>query len=476
MLTPARRGLVLLVSVALGGTLLGSPSATARPAPADPRPGASGVGDPYFPLDGNGGIDVRRYEVHVSYDFESAELRGRTRVTLTAERDLSRFNLDLVLPVRSVRVDGRPAAYRKPDPHELQVTPRRPLRAGRTVDVVVEYGGRPGSVSYAGSRPWLADRHEVVTMAEPHMAPWWFPANDHPTDRARMDVHVTVPREKQVVSNGRRVGRTVRGERATTHWRSSDPMVPYLAFFAAGDFRVKQGRHRGLPWYVAVSERLTAPQQQRSMRLMRRTPGITAWAERRLGRYPFESTGGITTSLNPGFALENQTRPTYPVLGRGGRSIVVHEVAHQWFGDSVSVERWRDVWLNEGAATWMEALWRETHGGQSGQQWLETTHAGLSRDPDFWRLRIDHPGRRDLFSFEVYLRGGMTFQALRHRIGDRDFMALLRTWLRTRAGTTGSTAQFTALAEEVSGEDLDEFFDAWLRTPERPARTAANGF
>ncbi len=463
-----------LVPILVLGLVLGLVGPT-RAEAARPSPGGAGIGDPYFPRDGNGGIDVRHYDVRVRYDFATGRLVGRTTLRLRATRALSRFNLDLLLPVREVRVAGAPARFRKPHPHELQVTPRRPLAAGQRVQVVVRYAGRPAALSYAGERNWLADRHEVVTMNQPHMAPWWFPANDHPRDKATMSVAVTVPRARQVISNGTLVGRRVHGRLATTRWRSEEPMAPYLAFFAAGSFDVARGRHAGLPWYAAVSRQLPARDRARAMRLMRRSAPITAWAASVLGAYPFSSTGGLTTSLNVGFALENQTRPTYPPIG-DAVSVVVHEIAHQWFGNSVSVWSWRDIWLNEGAASFLEVYWAESRGGQPAQEWLTSSYDDYPAEDSLWRVRLDDPGASRIFHEAIYLRGAMTFQALRHRIGDADFRTLLRTWVAERRDGHGSTAQFVALAERVSGEDLDGFFTAWLSTRARPARTAAHGF
>jgi aminopeptidase N len=256
---------------------------------------------------------------------------------------------------------------------------------------------------------------------------------------------------------------------------ADEPMAPYLAFFAAGRYAVDKGRRAGLPWFVAVSEQLSAGEQRAAMTLMRRTPGIVGWLEKRLGDYPFSTTGGLTTALNPGFALENQTRPTYPAVGSGATSLVVHELAHQWFGNSVSVRGWRDIWLNEGPATFMELHHAETHGGQSAAGWLRRRYDQTGAASSFWDLRIARPGHDRLFANAVYTRGAMTLQALRNRVGDEDFWAILRTWLSTRADRNGSTEQFQALAESTSGEDLDAFFSAWLFTGEKPADTADNG-
>lgn len=458
-----------------GALLVGLvPAAEARVAEAS-TVGTAGMGDPYFPLDGNGGIDVRRYAIHDSYDFTERRLSGWTRLTIEATQDLTRFNLDLLLPVQRVEVDGEPAGFEKPNAHELQITPRQPITNRSTFEVLVRYRGRPGAIGWNRERNWLADDGEVVAMNEPHMAPWWFPANNHPRDKALMDIHITAPVDKLVIANGRLVDRTVAGRRATTHWRSAEPMAPYLAFFAAGRFQVDRGTYRGLPWYVAVSKAVPGQTRERSMRLMRRTPRITAWLERRLGDYPFSTTGGLTTSLSPGFALENQTRPTYPVLSSYGVITVVHELAHQWFGDSVSVANWSDIWLNEGAATFMEACWVEKQGGESARHWLNAAYDDLMSQDRFWDLQLDDPGSRHLFDYAVYERGGMALQALRNRIGESGYWELLRTWLATNGGGNGSSEEFEELAAQVSGEDLGGFFQAWLRDSNPPARTAANG-
>ncbi len=441
-----------------------------------PRAGAAGVGDPYFPLDGNGGIDVLHYDVRDAYDFGSGVLSGRTTLKVRATQDLSRFNLDFLLPVDRVRVNGKDASFGRKGRHELRITPARPLRAGDVFRVRVRYAGSPGEASYRDERNWLANGREVVTMNEPHMAPWWFPANDHPSDKARMDVRITVPRQHKVVSNGLPVSRRVKGGLAVSHWRSAEPMAPYLAFFAAGAFTVRKGSLDGRPWIVAVSKQLTPLVRQAGLDLLLDSASITAWLEDRLGPYPFASTGGVMTGLNPGFALETQGRPVYSAAGTGATGLVVHELAHQWFGDSVAVRRWRDVWLNEGFATFMEVYWAETHGGSSGDQFLEDSYESKRDVAEFWALRIDDPGAADLFDGRIYHRGAMALQALRNRIGEEQFWTLLTTWLSSREGGHGTVPELVALAEAVSGQDLGTFFDTWLHSTVRPAKTLANGF
>ena len=472
--------LVLALVLALVVAAVLAVPAAAVPRPLPPGVGATGAGDPYFPLDGNGGYDVDRYDVHVRWAFRPRRLTGWTVVTARATRDLRAFHLDLLLPARRVRVDGRPAAFRRVrtrggTSHELRVRPARPLAAGETFRVAVAYGGRPTDVAWWGARNLRATDDEVLAVDQPHVAPWWFPCSDHPSDKARVDVHVTVPRGRQVVAGGtlRRVTGT--GGWRTWHWRGDRPTAPYLAFFAAGRFDVERGRTAGVPWVRAVSRRLPPARRAAAMRFLRQTPRVLGWLSSRLGPYPFASSGGVVTGLPLGFALETQTRPVYPEVGASELDLLVHEQAHQWFGDSVSLERWSDIWLNEGFATWAEQLWAETHGGPTAASWLRRWYDELSRDAAFWRLPVGDPGPAHLFAWEVYQRGGMAVEALRQRLGEDVFGRLVRRWLATRAGGHGTTEQLQALAERLSGEDLGAFFEAWLRAPRPPDDTPELG-
>jgi aminopeptidase N len=464
------------LAVALAATLGGGTGSQAQPARSGGQ-GAAGIGDPYFPRDGNGGIDVLHYDVRDGYTFGTGRLKGRTALDVRATQDLSRFNLDFLLPVRSVRVDGRRAEFRQVGDHELQITPSAPLAAGAQFRVSVAYAGYPARKQTGGESNWLADESEVVAMNEPHIATWWFPANDHPRDKASFDIRIAVPRGNQVIANGVLVDRKRHGTHRVHHWRAVEPMAPYLAFFAAGSFDTRSASCNGIPNYVAVSTRRVAGVRGLAAKgLADQTCAVLTAYSSVLGPYPFSATGGVVTGLPVGFALENQTRPTYPALPGATPALVAHELAHQWYGDSVSVAGWRDIWLNEGFAQFLQTYYlTEVLTGRSMQNWLTESYAGTVNDEEFWQLSIDDPGPQHLFDGAVYARGSMAVQALRHRIGDTAFWTLLRTWVEQRRYGNGSVADFAALAASVSGQDLTAFFDAWLRAPKPPAKTVDNG-
>jgi aminopeptidase N len=469
------RRLAATLSVLLVAGLVTIPTTDAAQAP--PAPGSRGIGDGYFPEDGNGGYDVDHYDVHDTYRLRTGYLSGYSVVEATATQSLSSFSLDLVLTPDAVSIDGRPASFARSGRHELVVTPAAPIADGAAFAVTVRYHGTPRKLAWGGEKPFFAVPGEAMAINQPHVAPWWFPVNDHPRDKATYDIFVSVARGAQVVSNGTLVARSSAGGWTSWHWRMDRPMASYLAFFAAGFLRTQSGTSYGLPWTVAVSRYFDRRSQDRLLRLMRKSPGIAHWMSTQFGPYPFDSTGGVVTAIDTGFALENQSRPTYPFLapGHDAHSVVVHELAHQWFGDQVSVDRWRDIWLNEGFATWSEWRYDEAHGRPSAWHRLGTEYAAHPAGDPFWRLKIGNPGPGRLFDQPVYDRGAMTLQALRHRIGSGTFLTLLRTWVLQHSDSTGTVEQFEALAEQFSGQDLDGFFGAWLHSGTRPARTVANG-
>jgi aminopeptidase N len=470
---PARAAMSAAVSPAAG---------TPSPAQALAAPrftaGAAGIGDPTYPTFGNGGYNVRHYDVRVRYSPRSDRLAGKTTITAVAKQDLSSFHLDLALHASRVDVDGRRARTSQRG-SELTVTPARGVRKNARMKVVVTYAGYPSRVKVAGRKPWVRTSDGAVAVGEPQIAAWWFPSNDHPRDKAGYDISITVPHGVEALSNGVRVSKKrAKDGRDVWHWRERVPMASYLAFMAVGQFDVAYGRtSSGLPVVTAVASNGGAAGRH-AKKDFTRTAAVVSWLSRQWGPYPFDAVGGVAPHADFGFALENQTRPVYTRefwSGGSNLSVIVHEQAHQWFGDSVSVNRWRDIWLNEGFATFSEWLWAEQHHDGTAQQMLDLYLEIYPKSDPFWRLQIGRPGKGKEFDEAVYDRGAMTVQALRRRIGDRAFFTLMRRWAAAHRRGNAQVGQFAALAEQVSGQQLDGFFRAWLYTSARPARTAGNG-
>jgi aminopeptidase N len=470
-----RRSLLLAAAASAAAVVLAAPAT----AVATPAPGAPGIGDPYYPTYGNGGYDVSHYTIVTSYDPATDRLRGTTAIAARATQDLSRFDLDFALTTTAVLVDGEPATT-STSGTELVVTPRRPIRRGEPLDVLVTYTGIPSQVTVNGLKPWVRTPDGAVAVGEPEIAAWWFPSNDHPRDKATYDIVTTVPAGVEVVSNGLLTAHATHGGRSVWAWRETKPMATYLAFVAIGQYDITHGvTSDGVPWLNAFSTGLDATRGPAARTSVGHTPQILDWETRLFGPYPFETAGGVVPSADFGFALENQTRPVYsPEFWRDGApydSVVVHELAHQWFGDSVSVHNWRDIWLNEGFASIAEWLYTEDHGGPTAQQTFDMTYLQHPADDTFWKVPIGDPGVANLFSDPVYDRGAMALQALRNRIGDATFRRTLRDWAQRKRYGNGSIPEFVALSEQESGTDLGDFFQTWLYTPAKPAPTSENG-
>ncbi|HEY3716710.1 MAG TPA: M1 family metallopeptidase [Jatrophihabitantaceae bacterium] len=473
----ARRGLAVGAAVALIAPAVAASAATS--------PGSDGAGDSYYPRYGNGGYDVSHYKIAIDYDPASGLLTGDTTITARATQDLSQFDLDFLLPVTSATVNGQPAttseyAYDTPARNyggELVVTPAHSIRRGTALTVRVKYAGKPADVQVGGFSPWFPTPTGAVIADEAEASAWWFPANDHPTDKATYDVSTTVPAGVQAIGNGRLAGTATHGAKTTYRWREDLPMATYLAFVAIGKYTVTTGHTRGgVPFTNAIAKQDVPAAAAGDIA---RTPEVIDWETKLWGPYPFDSTGGVVPDLAFGYALETQTRPTYSSdFWDDGSDIyvVVHENAHQWFGDSVSVSDWSDIWLNEGFAVMTEWLWSETHGDGSAQSLFDSTYAKYPASDPFWTVKVGDPGAAKIFSTPIYERGPMVLQALRNRIGDGTFLRLLRVWALLHRHGNASIAQFESLAELLSGQDLDGFFQTWLFTPSKPAASAENGF
>ena len=456
-----RRGVGILSALTVSTLLVSTPANASTL-----HPGAPGVGDAYFPLAGNGGYDVQHYAIDVRYEPATRAFTGITTISARATAGLSSFDLDLRgFTVRSVRVDGRPAAYTRRG-QELIVVPSGGIPAGRWFSVQVCYDGTTGRpVDDTGALyGWVSTPDGSFVANEPDAASTWYPVNDHPTDKASYDFRITVPAGKTAVANGELVDtRTVDGW-TTWVWRATDPMASYLSTASIGDYDLRRSTGpRGLPIIDAVDRDLGPGATDG----LARTDEMVDYFSGLFGPYPFTSYGAIVDDdTDTGYSLETQTRPLY--AGPPDETTVAHELTHQWFGDSVSPNRWREIWLNEGFATYGEWLWAEHTGGPTAAEQFATEYAEPATS-DIWSPPPGDPGVDNLFATSVLIRGAMTLQALRAKIGDDRFFALLRAWHAAHRNGTAGTADFIALAQRVSGRDLNAFFQTWLYQEGKPS-------
>jgi aminopeptidase N len=428
-------------------------------------PGSPGLGDPFFPLAGNGGYDVAHYGLRLGYDPATRVLDGIATIQATATQNLSRFDLDLRgFDISRLEVNGEPATFTR-DGQELVITPAAGLPAGQPFTVTVDYSGEPQVVTDPDQsiEGWVPTDDGAFVVGEPQGSPAWYPVDDNPRDKALFDFAVTVPEGLTVMANGVLVSTTSSGGRTTWVWRESSPMAPYLATATLGRFDLTQYRlASGLPVYIAIDPTLSTSS------VLKKLPDIIAFYSSIYGPYPFDAAGAVVDDAkNVGYSLETQTKPVFD--RKPDETTLAHEQSHMWFGDSVTLTLWPDMWLHEGFATWSEWIWSEHSGRKSAHQIFNTLYNTPAQDTAFWTPPPGDPGTAVyLFNGTIYNRGGMTLQALREKVGDPAFFRILRDWATQHRYGNVTTPQFIALAEQDSGMDLGHFFDVWLYQPEKP--------
>jgi aminopeptidase N len=452
----------LLAGVLVGAAVLGGGAVALA---AVFSPGAPGLGDPYFPLGGNGGYDVQHYGLTLAYDPPSNQLTGTAVITAQATQSLSRFDLDLRgFSITQLLVNGVAATSTR-DGQELVITPASGLPAGRTFTVTVGYQGTPTVVTDPDNsiEGWVPTDDGSVAVGEPQGSPGWFPCNDNPQDKATYDFSVTVPAGLTAMANGVLLSNASSGGKTTWVWRETDPMATYLATVETGRFDLTVSSIDGIPSYVAVDPQLAKGQ------VLTKLPAIVRFYSSIYGPYPFTAVGAIVDSAkNLGYSLETQTKPLFPYVP--DEATLAHEQSHMWFGDSATLGRWPDIWLHEGFATWSEWIWSEHEGNKSAAQYFKQLYSTPAQDTRFWNPPPGDPGDpAHLFDGTIYYRGGLTLEALRERIGDdATFFRIMRDEAQQNRFGTVTTPGFIAIAERDSGLDLGKFFQAWLFTPGKP--------
>jgi len=479
--SPTLRRLVI-AAITLLATLPAAGTAVARPHHHAGSPGAPSIGDPLFPGLGNGGYDVQHVTLNLRYPTAEPiqTVQGLAVIEARATQNLSRFNLDFAGDsVGRVFVDGRPVRSSW-EGAELVITPNRTIRDHRRFRVAVPYTASTTPEDPTTLiTPWFATPSGSFTAFQPNYAHTKFPINDHPSDKAPYTLRFDVPEGTTAVGNGLPTDRrTFRGRTITT-FEERDPMAAELVSLNAGALTVvNRGRIGGVVYRdVMPSHLVDALEPANAL-----APEHMAFMERYAGRYPFASYGTLSADSNAGFALENQTLSLYPAAflinapPAAYEPVMVHELAHQWYGDSVAPERWRDVWLNEGHATWYEQL----YGAEKYPEFynFEDNLRTYYSQGDIWRAQygpVSSPNSAvnilDLFNPNVYQGGATVLYALRQVVGERTFYEIERRWAQRYEGESASTADFIALASRVSRRDLGPFLRDWLygsKTPPMP--------
>jgi aminopeptidase N len=423
--------------------------------------------DPYVPGHGDSSYAVRRYELDLDYRLQGNRLSGQAVVTAEALEFLGTFSLDLAfLEVTKVTVDGRrPAAYHHRG-SRLEVRPAMPIEVGQEFSVTVAYRGRPRPVpGIWGEAGWEELDDGVLVAGQPQGAPSWFPCNDRPSDKAAYRITLTVPNDYHVVANGALVSRHRGASASAWTYDQAEPMATYLATVQIGRYVV-----RPLPAVVPTEIVLPPSLVPEIDRGFGRQAAMIETFIDLFGPYPFDAYRVVVTEDELEIPLEAQG---LSIFGSNfldeswdAERLVAHELAHQWFGNSVTARDWKDIWLHEGFACYAEWLWSEHSDRRSAddharEHWKRLD--GLPQD-----LLLGDPGPADMFDDRVYKRGALLLHALRLTIGDDAFVRLLRSWTERHRHGSVSTADFVALATEVAARPVSELFDEWLHRTALP--------
>ncbi len=423
--------------------------------------------DPYTPRHGDLAFDVLHYDLVLTYKVEGNHLAGRALLDCVAVGDLDHLHLDLhALRVSKVSVDGVSAKHTHVR-GVLRVRLPETLAAGEPFVVAVQYAGhpRPMRVRHLGDAGWEELTDGVIVAGQPHGAPTWFPVNDRPSSKASYRITITAPTSYQVISNGTLLTSTRHSSATTWVYDQPEPMAPYLATVHVGRYQV-----RDLEAVVPLRAVVPPARVRDYDRAFALQPDMLQAFVRLFGDYPFAGYTVVVTDDELEIPLESQSLSTFGlnhlVTDWEAERLIAHELSHQWFGNSLTLRTWKDIWLHEGFACYAEWLWSEESGKDSAhdravQHWKLL--AGLDQD-----LVLGDPGAELMFDDRVYKRGALLLHALRLFLGDEPFFELLRAWVADRAYSTVSTEMFVDFVVAHSGADVGPLFDAWLNEPELP--------
>ncbi len=425
--------------------------------------GADTAGDPYSPASGNGGYTVSHYDIALDYRIRTNRVTAVAVLSMRSTQRLVRFSLDLVgLAVSQVVIDGTRALRHRQTAGKLFITPAHAIAADTEFSVTVRYNGLPAPRrSTWGEVGWEELSDGVLVAAQPTGAPTWFPCDDHPSSKATYRIAITVASSYQAVANGRLVSQKTKSSRTEWVYESAEPMATYLATMQIGVYRSRPlPVTRGVPQFAYIPTDLARDfdsdfESQASM------IGVF---ETFFGPYPFPQYSVVVTDDDLEIPLEAQGLSIFGrnhVDGQGGSErLIAHELAHSWFGNSLTASSWADIWLHEGFACYAEWLWSESSGGArvariAQQQWTRLNE--LDQD-----LRIGDPGPDLMFDDRLYKRGALALHAVRCTLRDSEFFRMLTDWTTANRYGSVSTELFIEHVRNYTRADIRAILDLWL--------------
>jgi aminopeptidase N len=427
--------------------------------------------DPYLPGHGDLGYDVASYDINLDYRVTSNHLEGTATLVAVPRQPIDRITLDLQgLNVRKVMVAGRrPARYSvRSGKVVIQLGATAPV--GDPVEVTIRYDGQPGPLrSTWGDVGWEELTDGVIVAGQPGGAPSWFPCNDRPSNKATYRIAVSTESAYTVVANGLLVDRKIGASRTTWVYEQTQPMASYLATLQIGRYDVVELNRSPVLQHLVAPQRLRGP----AAADFARQPAMMRVFTALFGAYPFDQYAVIVTDDDLEIPLEAQGLSVFGANhvdgARGLERLVAHELAHQWFGNSLTLGVWQDIWLHEGFACYAEWLWSERSGGPSADELARRHHARLADQAE--DLVVTDPGAKAMFDDRLYKRGALTLHALRIALDDESFFALLKTWVADHAYGSIDTAMFEEHAARYG--DVNDLLNRWLHRAPLPRLATA---